>query len=232
MLHGLDGHPVHFRTHAQRLAAVDGLECWIPTVYQHGNCSLEEATAPLWARLQAFVARHGRDVPIVLVGVSNGGRIAANLEVHMRRHCANPVLLSTVATPYNGTKMLSWFGKAAKALGVWGRTIVNELSHKSPTCFDLVKEMRVVPTAADREYVFYAARHDWMVVPADSAHPVLGRDEEHVWLERDGHLSSIYTVSEQQCDRILRFIDRHASRQSSRNKRVLHLRQSAGQVNK
>ncbi len=83
-IHGLRGIPHDWHEYLVEMKRRHpDVYCLAPYVLLEGNCSLKEAAAPLLRLVQDY-ARKNPGKPIILIGTSNGGRIAMYLETQLR----------------------------------------------------------------------------------------------------------------------------------------------------
>lgn len=167
LLHGLQGSPADLSVHRELF----GTECavYTPWVHKGGNCPLADAAAPVHAQVVQHLDRHGPTTPVALIGLSNGGRIAAKVET-MLRDRPNPVLVATLATPFLGTTVMDRFGPVARAVGWYSDEPVDDMSTGSAAISALLDEVRR-PTDRERLYVFAVGEADGLVQPVESALP-------------------------------------------------------------
>jgi len=79
-IHGWKGLPHNWHEYLIKIKRDRlGFCCLAPHVISEGNCSLEEAAKPLLAIVKDYAVKNPCK-PIVLIGTSNGGRIAMHLE--------------------------------------------------------------------------------------------------------------------------------------------------------
>jgi pimeloyl-ACP methyl ester carboxylesterase len=210
LVHGLNGCPADLELQATRFA---DLKCkvYTPTVPNGGNGSLAQSADTILARVLEHVDAKGRAASIALVGLSNGGRIAAWIEVCLRRlRPRTPVILSTLATPFEGTVVLNVFGNAAVALGLYNRRIVADLKRESVASHELLAALRGPGCPGPRAYEFYAAEYDGLVRPVQSALPRIGKGERLVHVAGHCHSSIALHVVDDQTERCMAFLQRHA----------------------
>ena len=199
LLHGLNGRPADMRDHCQALRAEHAIHC--PHVRRGGNCPLDSAADPVFDVVSRHIGRHGPTAPVALIGVSNGGRIAARVECMLRRrYPSNPVFLSAVATPFHGTHVLDWLGDLAHFACIYGQAPVEEMRYDSMRSRRLVQDLRKAHDGGPRRYLFFAAAKDMLVRPLASALPRIDKGEEHVVVPEHGHMSVLLAVRQRQCD--------------------------------
>jgi esterase/lipase len=206
LIHGLNGRPADMDAYAHRLRHLHAIYC--PHVPGRGNLSLEASAAPIWRKVLEHLQRHP-GAPIALVGLSNGGRVAAQLELWIREHHKDSsVIMVAVVTPFGGTRMMDHFGGLASVVGLYSSTAVDEMQHNSEKSQKLVARMSdSLPNESKRKFVFIAGDQDMIVVPHTSALPHLGHGEEHIVMRSHGHASVIFSNCEPQCRQITEFLN-------------------------
>ena len=204
LLHGINGHPSHME--AQRRVFAPDCAIHRPKVLHAGNCPLEETIEPIWAVIARHITRHKSSARIALIGLSNGGRVAAQLEYVMRRRTTAPVFLSTMASPLMGTNVIQTLG--CLTLLLIKKTPGSEISYESDTAVQLMKQMREpLPRYVKRKFVLYAAEGDLLVRPTEAAIPPLGQDEDRILVRHEGHTSIAMAVAQDQVQRWRKFIN-------------------------
>ena len=138
---------------------------YAPTVLQMGNCRLHDAARPIFDEIKRW---HGKE--LVLVGISNGARIARQLEIWAEAESmpVDMVRVVSIVGANRGTPMakaMRWF--LPKDIGA------EMVSH----C-DCVKKLtedwswtRTHRNNISRDYWFFAAAHDWIVPDFESTLP-------------------------------------------------------------
>ena len=85
-IHGINATPYCFRKLIEEMQMQDLSETdiYIPQVLERGNTKLDEAIAPILQKIAKWAATAPENNELVLVGTSNGGRIARALEVELK----------------------------------------------------------------------------------------------------------------------------------------------------
>ena len=96
LIHGLKGRPNIWYRQLNELRKNGQYEIRAPKVYHRGKCSISAAADPIFKMIADYASKNPGK-PICLMGVSNGGRIALELEYRLRHVTRNPVKLSIVA---------------------------------------------------------------------------------------------------------------------------------------
>lgn len=203
LLHGLNGSPSDLQVQSDLFRAI-GCTIYQPKISNH-NKPLVEMAAPIVNHIQQHVAFVGPDPPVAIVGLSNGGRVGACVEIMLRRMIPNPVMLATMGTPFEGTVMMNMFGETLVKMGWYSRRIVDDLKINSQATQQLLRALRESHSTPKREYVFYSADCDAMVLPLESATPRIGKNETIVVVPNHCHTSIAEHTAQNQVERFIRF---------------------------
>jgi surfactin synthase thioesterase subunit len=161
----------------QNTAAVS---VWVPILPQQGNCCEDLAVREIIAAVREFI-RHHPGEPIILVGSSLGARLAARIELALRKHASTLALFSVAGVHYGSTRIV--FRKLHT-----DRKLYENLHFASLASQVLISEQRQqLPAQVERSYTFYVSRHDSQVVPARSGLPLLGHRERFFVVEGVDH---------------------------------------------
>ena len=108
-IHGLRGTPSAWNEYLNKVSQDQPeMDCLAPHVPLGGNCPLEDAAEPLLAVVSNYAQKHPGK-PIVLVGTSNGGRIAMYIENNLPVEELKGAKLSlvSIAGVHYGTQLVS-----------------------------------------------------------------------------------------------------------------------------
>jgi triacylglycerol esterase/lipase EstA (alpha/beta hydrolase family) len=85
-IHGLNNNPTQFKSIVAELQKKDlsGACIFIPRILQKGNAKLDEMVQPIFEEIKEWAENSG-DKELVLVGISNGGRIARAIEAEIAK---------------------------------------------------------------------------------------------------------------------------------------------------
>lgn len=197
VLHGLNGYPADISSYSALLAPWCALYC--PSVPRGNRQTLRSSAAAIWPVVARHLKRHP-DGMLVFVGLSNGGRIVAQLDLWMRRNFPLvPAVVYTLVCPFEGTLCLNTFGTLGKMMGVVAQNVYDEMRYYSPVARELLVGLRgALPEGCRRRYILVAARHDIIVVPYTSAIPCLGHGEIKLTLN-DTHVTAVLSDCESLC---------------------------------
>lgn len=168
-IHGLNDNPSQFKSLLTEMQGKDlsGTAIYTPRVYQKGNATLDEMTAPIVAEIVKW-AETSPGKELVLVGVSNGGRIARAVETQMSVSPNKTNIEKLRFISIVGACKGSYLADLANQLGLWWLMSPN-ISKEMPTESARNKQLdedwmqAVSAVGPKREYTFFAAPHDWQV---------------------------------------------------------------------
>ena len=187
LIHGLMGSPSELQPLVDAVPANYSVLC--PWVRNRGNCPLRDAVDCLMPSICQYIKDHP-NAPVVLIGYSNGGRVAAQIAILLRER-GHAVKLITVCTPFLGTPWFEWdICCTLMRLRGYLREVINELRPGSRVNRDLVYEL--MDGSLTSQNVFFVARHDFKVPGRYDDTPLAKYPRV---LEHDGHLSAVHAVA-------------------------------------
>lgn len=201
VLHGLNGSPADMRTYTDHLE--DWCAVYCPAISYGGNMSCKATAATVWPVIEKHLEKHP-DALVVLVGLSNGGRLAAQLDIWLRMHSPHtPAVVYTIVCPFKGTFMINLLGRAGEYTGVYSHRVFEEMRYDSKVAQELVQALRApLPPNCRRKYILVAAKRDLIVVPYCSALPSLEHNETTITLEDDTHVTAVLSDCPRLCQLI------------------------------
>ncbi|MBS0653090.1 MAG: hypothetical protein JSR39_06115 [Verrucomicrobia bacterium] len=181
-IHGLNGQPSQFDKVVNQMQEEDlsDTDLFTPSVLQRGCARLDEMVAPILETIGDW-ARTGGDKELVLVGFSNGGRIARAIEAELihsgRIGNIQQIRFVSIAGACKGSSIANimtldrQFGLSIKKPSFLTGNILEEIPTTSERTAQLNQrwqEARQRPNAPRSDYTFIAAPHDWCVPNFDS----------------------------------------------------------------
>jgi dienelactone hydrolase len=165
-LHGLNNSPLQYKKIINKALKHNPSETtfFCPKILQQGNAKLDEMAQPIFEQISQW-SKTGGEKELVLVGISNGGRIARAIEAKLleKGNCGNikKFRFVSVAGACKGSSLadlahkfhLSWVMK---------KHISKEMPVSSKRNARLNKDL-AQPAPFSRSYTFIAAPHDWEV---------------------------------------------------------------------
>ncbi len=200
-IHGLNSKPAQFETIVNEMKKKDlsETEIFIPHVHKKGNSKLDKMVRPIVEEIEKW-AKTSDDKELVLVGISNGGRISRAIEAEIAKSesCANIKKLRFVSIV--GACKGSSLVNLAKRVGlswVMSKNISAEMATDSDRIQRLNREwMERLSEGPIREYTFIASPHDWQVTNYDSTlMETHGRDARYAIVPGHGHNSIVNAVA-------------------------------------
>jgi hypothetical protein len=204
LLHGLNSHPAvwhgHVSTMKKDTANYGSVDLRTPLIPKKGNCTVSESLGPIENMIRNY-ARNHPDKPICVLGVSNGGRLAAHLS-HKLQDLDNPLLFSGIASVLNGTQHPIFqnesFDPEIKKDYIWADTEAAELIKKMAT---------VEKTNRLRESIFYTSTEDPLVYPWYGSIPFFkDQNNDNYYCKAQGHSSIVGHVKRHQLAKVSDFI--------------------------
>jgi hypothetical protein len=161
-----------------------------PHVHEKGNCSLKDAAKPILKMVNSYIAKNPGK-PIHLIGTSNGARIAAFVEVALRKKNVN-IRITAVAGVFFGSKTMEILTKWPLVRAQFHNSIIQDFKIASKRSKNLIEKMREPVTIGSRSYEFYATPNDESMpnrssslpreIPGATYHPfVSGQSHISIW---------------------------------------------------
>jgi hypothetical protein len=209
MLHGLNSDPTQWFKQLSIVRKQNNIDVFVPVVPKRGNCSLNDATDPLLPTLLDY-AKKNPTKPICLLGISNGGRLALNLETKLRETTLQtPVMVSSISGAHFGSSRMNLLEKFYLAKLFHSKIICEELRYGSDSARKLLGNARAIlpENCAKRKYEFYASSDDQTIPDLDSTLPELNKGEKHYLLNGHSHDSIITAVATKQIASCVQWIN-------------------------
>lgn len=169
-LHGLSNGPKQFDSIMRELfrRGPVGMDLFIPPILEAGNAKLDDMVQPIFEQIRKWSQTEG-DKELVLVGISNGGRIARALEARLGPLTSiKKIHFISVVGACQGSSLVNWMARLHLSWLV-GKNIREEMAVDSPRNQQLNAEwMSSLTTSALKEYTFIASPHDLTVPNYDS----------------------------------------------------------------
>ncbi len=185
-IHGLGSSPLTWTHHLD--AKVEGATVFIPHVYKKGYCKVSRAAEPIFDVITSY-SRQFPDNPVILVGHSNGGRIAAYIEQRIQ---VKKVCLISIAGVHGGSKLVNLFAyfKINRFFG-FTESMTRELMFSGTSVVDDVTKWQSLPVDLKQvERVFIATAEDTRAFPICTAFPNVPNSSYYL-LSGESHVSII-----------------------------------------
>lgn len=228
ILHGLKASYSQFDQFHEAIlkdADLQTVRVYRPHIYKEGNCSIEEATAPILAAIRQWKSYKPLE-PVFIVGASNGGRLAAHIASVLSEESLGPLKVSAVAAPIFGTKTAgistadeglssseaAWEKVVEVMTNVFfsGERSLKTLKYGSDRAKALIDEMRVAAKKGV-EFDFYASITDYLVSPSTTAIPRNIQNSRAILFTAEGHNSIIQAAHKHQMAALKEFISKKPS---------------------
>lgn len=176
-LHGLGNRPNQFLPVLEEMnkdsEAMGNMDVYIPHILKKGNAKLDDLIAPILAEIATWAKNDG-EKELVLVGISNGGRMARAIEAELansgQMENIKKLRFVSVVGACRGSTTLRLVNKLGLACLV-SKAIAEEMPVKSERNVKLDQDYQDgLSKSSDvkRDYTFIAAQHDWIVPNRDS----------------------------------------------------------------
>lgn len=181
---GLFGHPVWS---APYLAQIEQerphFDVKIPYIPHEGNCPLDEAAVPIANMVKDYIKTHPGK-PVCIIGVSNGGRIAARVSELCRQEEVS-MFVGSLAGIFFGTQQMEHY----KHSPIFHPAIVSDFTFNSLGSKTLIEEMRRPIAKGSRHFEFYTGNQENVIPNFSSCLPILGLGEKHLVLRGHDHMT-------------------------------------------
>ncbi|MBA2728911.1 MAG: alpha/beta hydrolase [Parachlamydiaceae bacterium] len=172
-LHGLNFNPNQFLRgigEIERRNPKD-IDIYIPHLPLKGNAKLDDMVDPIYKMLKKWANTDG-EKELVLVGISNGGRVARALDakISIKNLPINKLRFVSVVGACNGSTAINMINKLGLSW-LMSKNITKEMPCGSLRTKKLIKVSKVgwkKATEIERDYTFIASPHDFFVPNYDS----------------------------------------------------------------
>lgn len=182
-------------------------DLYIPYVLQKGNASLDEMVKPILKEIATWARTRG-EKELVLVGISNGGRIARAIDAVFAKS-------GNMAT----IKKLRFVSVVGACNGAYSANIVNRLGLSWILSKNISEEMPIdsarnqrlnkewrdgLSHGPKRDYTFIASPHDWIVPNYDSTLMEVGNNNaRYALVSGHGHITIVGAVAKTVAELVL-----------------------------
>lgn len=211
LIHGLNSSPLAWTDYLEEKSKFENnVSYFTPFVYKKGYCKCKEAARPILEVVKRYADQYPSN-PIILVGHSNGARIAAYIEQKLD---VDNIRLISIAGPHCGSMLINWINALGltRFLGISAK-LVEELTFQGSWAKrKLIKwhdQQQNISTKRNIERVFFASYDDWRIFPNQTSFPKLPNSsyfcvsgESHVTIieaVKQKVLSYIYTENDSKC---------------------------------
>jgi hypothetical protein len=175
-LHGLNNNPAQFKRIVDEIVQKDNSESdiYIPKIVNKGNAKLDKMVSPILKDIAEW-AKTGEEKELVLIGISNGGRVARAIEAELINSGQIGKIKHLKFISIVGACNGSWLVTLAIKLHIsWilPKNIAKEMATDSER-FERLKiedeQAKKKSAKLKRDYTFIASPHDWQVPNYDSS---------------------------------------------------------------
>ncbi len=203
-LHGLGSNPSQFKTIIDKIASsrLPETDVYIPYILQKGHAKLDEMIRPIFEVIEKW-NKTGGDKELVLVGISNGGRIARGIEAHLYTlENLTKLRFVSIVGACKGSSLADLANKLCLSW-VLSTNIGREMPTNSARTAQLNEDWQAAfrkPSRCTREYTFIASPHDWQVPNYESTLPEIpvkeGVRTRYAIVPCHGHISVVNAVAQ------------------------------------
>lgn len=208
-IHGLNNNPTQFKKIVDEMQKKDLSETdiFVPRVLQKGNAKLDEMVGPVFEEIAKWAQTSG-EKELVLVGISNGGRIARAIEAEIAKSESSANIKKLRFVSIVGACKGSSLVNLANRVGLsWlmSKNISEEMPTNSKRNQQLNEDwMNGLSSGPTREYTFIASPHDWQVTNYDSPLMEVGdKIARYAMVPNHGHNSIVNAVAKSVAEIIL-----------------------------
>lgn len=169
-----------------------------PKIKDQGNGNLEAVVDSIYPQIQTFAQKYPL-LPISLIGLSHGGRLAAEIARRLANNSrAISIDVHAIGAPFNGTKFINQPSFPRSLQNLWNQVfktvgytqdVLEELSYNSPSSQTFVQQI----SKTKASWNFYVGGADWMIRPIVSALPRI-ENGNYFYSPTEGHGSITRTI--------------------------------------
>ncbi|MBS4167483.1 hypothetical protein [Parachlamydia sp. AcF125] len=169
-LHGLNENPAQFKKIIDELEkrSLAETDVYIPRILQKGNGKLDEMVQPIFENIKKWAKANG-EKELILVGISNGARIARAIEAELtkpgNRENLRKIRFVSIVGACKGSS-LARLAHRFRLSWMMSKNISEEMPINSRRNARLDKEWEEGlknSSELTRDYIFIASPHDWQV---------------------------------------------------------------------
>ncbi len=208
-IHGLNSKPSQFEkiVHEMQEKDLSGTEIFVPHVLEKGNATLDEMVNPIFEKITEWAETAG-DKELVLVGISNGGRISRAIEVKiatLENTNIKTLRFISIVGACKGSSLVN-FAKKIWLSWVMSKNISEEMAPDSKRIQRLNQEWEEgLSKGPIRDYTFIASPHDWQVIDYDSTlMETKGKTARYAIVPGHGHNSIVNAVAKSVAEIIIK----------------------------
>ncbi len=199
-LHGLNNHPAQFKQIIDKIEqhkTGTEVEIYAPCILQKGNAKLDDMAAPIFAEIEKWAQTKGKK-ELILIGISNGGRIARAIEALIinsgNKGNIEKIKFISIVGACQGSSLANLANKLHLSCFM-SKEISKEMPTNSTRNVQLNKDSAVQSNLI-RDYTFIASPHDWQVPNYDSTlMKIQNHQARYAIISGHGHNSIVNAVA-------------------------------------
>ncbi|MCH9613478.1 MAG: hypothetical protein SP1CHLAM54_04810 [Chlamydiia bacterium] len=179
-----------------------------PHIYRNGDASLDDTSTSVIRLVEEYIRAHP-DNKVCLIGESNGARIVARIEHHLRSRPTR-VKVITLAGAFFGTTKLTRLNQTGCTKCCFSPELRRGLEAGSAESLALLQSMQEAFPAPppEREFDFYASKDDTHLSPWQGALPAAGKGETYHTATNTSHVEMIERFGAQVVDNATTWMQR------------------------
>lgn len=208
-LHGLNNNATQFKqivTETEQHNLSETTDFFIPNILEKGNAKLTDIVQPIFKKITEWAKQKG-DKELVLVGISNGGRVARAIEAQLlnSNELGNikKIKFVSIVGACQGSSLVN-LANRCKLSCLVSRNIAEEMPVDSARNKQLnseweagLKKSSEVKSKVKHEYTFIASPHDWQVPNYNSTLlDIKGQETRYAIIKGHGHNSIVNAAAE------------------------------------
>ncbi len=198
-IHGLNNNPTQFKQTLDEMQKYDLSETaiYLPYVLQKGHAKLDDMAMPIFEEIKKWAQTSG-EKKLVLVGISNGGRIARAIAAKLPEleHIKQLRFVSIVGA-CQGSSLVNLAHKLHLSW-LLSKNISEEMAINSERNIQLNQDWKNALESSpeiQRDYTFIASPHDWQVPNYNSTLMEVKGSTKYTIIPNHGHNSIVNTVA-------------------------------------
>jgi hypothetical protein len=194
-LHGLGDSPLQFKKITEHMQKVDDTDIYTPWILNKGSAALDKMVQPIFEQISKWNCEGDKE--LVLIGISNGARIARALEAKIA--CENMSIKKlkfiSIVGACQGSSLVD-LAKKCHLSWLLRKNIAEEMPKDSARSQQLNKDWRgALSQGPQKEHTFIAAAQDWIVPNHDSSLLDGVEGARYAIVPNHGHNSAVNAVA-------------------------------------
>jgi len=142
-------------------------QIYIPPILKKGHATIDEMIQPIFKEMKNWLLG-GAEKEVVLVGISNGARLASAINVELlksetTKNALKKVHVISIAGAAQGSSLIN-VARKMHLCWLFSKPIAQEMPTDSARTQQLTQWLQNLPTSGiPHQYTFLASPHDWTV---------------------------------------------------------------------